>query len=188
MPQQSACFAVWIRRTARTLAEALAYCSTLDLAGARDWRLPDAKELHSIVDYTRIPAIDPAFSLSDPRAYLWSSTTHLEGAPPGDHEPRPFDRAGQLAVYAAIGPAMGKMEVPPGSGQRQWTDIHGAEAMRSDPKPDVAGRFPDGFGPQRDDVRSGNLALCVRSAVPLYQPPDLQDGASAAIMPSAPIA
>lgn len=119
-----------------------------------------------IVDYTRIPAIDPAFSLSDPLAYLWSSTTHLEAAPPGDHGPRPFDRAGQLAVYAEIGPAIGKMEVPPGFGQRQWTDIHGAEAMRSDPKPDVAGRFPDGFGPQRDDVRSGNLALCVRSAVP----------------------
>jgi len=69
---------------------------------------------------------------------------------------------GQLAIYAAIGRAMGKMEMPPGSGNQQWMDVHGAGAMRSDPKADVTGKFPDGFGPQNDDVRGRNLTLCVR--------------------------
>ena len=35
--------------------EALNWCESLDYAGATDWRLPDIKELHSIVDYTRSP-------------------------------------------------------------------------------------------------------------------------------------
>ncbi|MCP4793329.1 MAG: DUF1566 domain-containing protein, partial [Actinomycetia bacterium] len=47
--------------------QALAACDVLVLGGADDWRLPDAKELQSIVDYTRSPdttksaAIDPVF-------------------------------------------------------------------------------------------------------------------------------
>ncbi len=35
---------------------ALSYAANLKLAGHTDWRLPNAKELQSIVDYTRIPA------------------------------------------------------------------------------------------------------------------------------------
>ena len=48
-------------------AEALAFCEALTFAGHDDWRLPDAKELQGIVDYTRSPstsgspAIDPIF-------------------------------------------------------------------------------------------------------------------------------
>ena len=37
----------------KTWEEALAYCETLTLAGPTDWRLPDIKELMSIVDNTR---------------------------------------------------------------------------------------------------------------------------------------
>ena len=51
---------------------ALNYCDNLTLAGHDDWRLPDVRELHSIVDYGRNvapypPAIDPVFD-----AGLWS--------------------------------------------------------------------------------------------------------------------
>jgi hypothetical protein len=56
---------------------ALNYCDSLSLAGDDDWRLPNVRELHSIVDYDRYdPAIDPVFgALSS--AY-WSSTSLLD--------------------------------------------------------------------------------------------------------------
>lgn len=156
---------MWQRRDdgrARTWIEALVSCNTLILQEASDWRLPNAKELHSIVDYTRNPAIDPRFALSNTTAYLWSSTTHLEAPPGPETIDRPFTHTGELAVYAAIGPALGYMELPPGSGQRRWVDAHGAGAMRSDPKDIGAATYPFGFGPQHDDVRGRNLSLCVR--------------------------
>jgi hypothetical protein len=46
-------------------SEALEYCEDLTLVGNGDWRLPDAHDLQSIVDYSRSPdatssaAIDP---------------------------------------------------------------------------------------------------------------------------------
>ena len=54
--------------------EALAYCENLSLAGHDDWRLPNVRELQSIVDYGRHdPAIDPVFeAVSDS---YWSSTS-----------------------------------------------------------------------------------------------------------------
>jgi hypothetical protein len=76
---------MWQRKndgTAKSWSAALSYCTHLSLAGYSDWRLPHAKELHSLVDYNRIPAIDPLFQLSDQTAYLWSSTTHLEAPLP----------------------------------------------------------------------------------------------------------
>ncbi len=156
---------VWQRRSvagALSWTDALAYCDGLSLGGHRDWRVPNAKELHSIVDYSRIPAISPLFGLSDRLAYLWSSTTHLEGPPPATERNRAFSKTGELAVYAAIGPAMGYMEAPPGSGRRRWLDVHGAGAMRSDPKTASPDSFPFGFGPQGDDIRGHNHVLCVR--------------------------
>lgn len=54
--------------------EALAYCESLSFAGHDDWRLPNALELESIVDYARsAPAIDPVFGALG--SYYWSSTS-----------------------------------------------------------------------------------------------------------------
>lgn len=147
---------------ARPWEAALAYCAALRLDGHADWRVPDAKELHSIVDYGRIPAIDPLFTLTDPGSYVWSSTTHLESPPPPG-QPRPFSVPGELAVYFAFGPALGRMEAPPGSGAFRWMDVHGAGAQRSDPKTARPGEWPRGFGPQGDDVRGYNQVRCVRT-------------------------
>jgi hypothetical protein len=137
--------------------EALNYCETLDYAGYDDWRLPDVKELQSIVDYTRSPdttgsaAIDPLFessSITDEAgqpdyAFYWSSTTHVNM------------RGGMNAAYVAFGRATGYM----GAG---WLDVHGAGAQRSDPKTGDPGAYPMGHGPQGDAIRIYNYARCVR--------------------------
>jgi hypothetical protein len=93
--------------------QALAYAANFKLAGHSDWRLPNAKELQSIVDYTRAPAItqSPAISplfqvtkLGDgDYPFFWTSTTHLDGPP---------DRRGSAAVYIAFGRATGWMQPP----------------------------------------------------------------------------
>ncbi len=141
--------------------EALAYAQDLTLAGHSDWRLPNAKELQSIVDYTRIPAVDPIFSISKladgDHPWYWSSTTHLDGPP---------DRQGDAAVYVALGRATGWMAMPPGSRNRRLMDVHGAGAQRSDPKTGDASAFPQGRGPQGDVIRIQNFVLAVRTAGP----------------------
>lgn len=53
----------------------LQYCEELTLGGYTDWRLPNIRELNSIVDYGRLaPAINPIFTCG-PQDYFWSSTT-----------------------------------------------------------------------------------------------------------------
>jgi hypothetical protein len=59
----------------RTWESALSYCEALDLAGRTDWRLPDIRELQSIVDDGRyLPAINPAFSCEN--SFYWSGSTY----------------------------------------------------------------------------------------------------------------
>ena len=144
----------------RNWQQALGYCATLRLAGKGDWRLPNAKELHTIMDYSRAPATDRSAALaqplmaSSPELYFWSSTTISDGPPEA--------RYGK-AVYFAFGRAMGWMQMPPGSGQARLIDVHGAGAQRADFKSGDPAQYPKGFGPQGDDVRILNAVRCVRS-------------------------
>jgi hypothetical protein len=56
-----------------TWCGALAYCEGLSFAGHDDWRLPNVRELQSILDYGRLsPSIDPVFRAL---RYYWSSTS-----------------------------------------------------------------------------------------------------------------
>jgi len=133
--------------------------------GHNDWRLPNAKELQSIVDYTRAPAvtrspaIDPVFQttqLSDGEyPFFWSGTTHLDG--PREHQ-------GRSAVYVCFGRATGWMQFPPGRGEHRLLDVHGAGAQRSDPKTGDPAAFPHGRGPQGDVVRIHNFVRVVRDS------------------------
>jgi hypothetical protein len=155
--------------------------------GHDDWRMPDVKELQSIIDYTRSPdttqsaAIDPLFTCTGITneagqadfPFYWTSTTHAGAGGRGD-----------TADYMAFGRAMGYM-VPgapppagPGAGAPsaggplaststeggKWMDVHGAGAQRSDPKIGDPAEFPYGRGPQGDAIRIYNYVRLVRDA------------------------
>ncbi len=113
-------------------ASALAYAEESTLAGHSDWRLPNVKELQSIVDYNRAPnssdpskegaAIDPIFQCSDfinakgvkDYPYFWSSTSARFRKGSGFF----------YAWYVAFGRAV----------NGQGEDSHGAGGIRFDTK------------------------------------------------------
>lgn len=137
--------------------------------GHNDWRLPNAKELHSIVDfgnspdYNGLPAIDTAYFLCssitneagiNDYPYYWTSTTHETVG----------TQSGTTAAYIAFGRALGF-----DSYQNQWVDIHGAGSQRNDPKVPppyaapyqlIAGGWA--FGPDKIASRGSNFVRVVR--------------------------
>ena len=141
--------------------EALNYAENYEFAGYSDWRLPNVKELQSIVDYSRSPntsdsaAIDPIFNCSEivneagqkDYPFYWSSTTHSNWS---------TDMNGRNASYVSFGRAMGYMD-------GKWMDVHGAGAQRSDPKIGNPKDWPEGHGPQGDAQRINNYVRLVRN-------------------------
>ncbi len=63
--------------TSQVWNDAVSYCDALDWGGYTDWRLPDVKELYSIVDTRRtFPSTDPAAFPQTPLSYFWSSSSY----------------------------------------------------------------------------------------------------------------
>jgi len=138
--------------------EALEYCEKLVLSGYSDWRLPNTKELQSIVDYTRSPqtsnspAIDPVFytsEINDPNGnknypFFWTSTVHLDWRNPE-----------KWAAYICFGDCQWKMN---------WRlmDVHWAWSQRSDPKSWKQNDYPKYWWPQWDVRYVYNYVRCVR--------------------------
>lgn len=150
--------------------DAVSQCEAASTATHEDWRLPNAKELQSIVDYTRSPvthaqaAIDPVYfnstSFSNEEGETdwgsyWASSSHVN-----------YTGDGSNAAYVSFGRSLGYMN---GS----LLDVHGAGAQRSDDKVSVAGEHgalsangANGIfyykGPQGDILRDNNMVRCVR--------------------------
>jgi len=149
--------------------EALEFAEDATTAGYSNWRLPNAKELQSIVDYTRSPttsnsaAIDPLFDCSSiidgngntNYPHYWTGTTHANWS---------TNNSGAWAAYVCFGEAQGWMEQPPMSGNFTLMDVHGAGAQRSDPKAGDPADYPYGHGPQGDVVYVYNYVRLVRDA------------------------
>lgn len=156
--------------------DALAYAEGKEFAAYSDWRLPNAKELQSIVDYTRSPAttnsaaIDPLFSCTPitneanevDYPWYWSSTTHA-------HE---GENSGSAAAYVAFGKSLGNMpknqgmnrkrEGKPGSkphqGEQKGKNARGHQAQKQENNIKEPANWVDihGAGSQRSDPKSGN--------------------------------
>ncbi len=157
--------------------EALHYAENYEFAGYTDWRLPDVKELQSIVDYTRSPgttnsaAIDPLFSCSEIKneagqadyPFYWSSTTHA-------HSSRSSaDIKGGNAAYVSFGRAMGNMSPgamrrPPPNGRRKGMrpppppPNRRTDEMRNKNNFSAGWLDVHGAGAQRSDPKTGNPA------------------------------
>ena len=60
-------------------ADALSWAVGLTFAGKSDWRIPNIKELMSIVDYSEYgPSIDETFFPNTQSYFYWSSTTDVD--------------------------------------------------------------------------------------------------------------
>lgn len=128
--------------------EALEYANESELAGYSDWRLPNTKELQSIVDYekTTIPAIDEDyFFCTNSDSWFWTSTTQ------GDFK--------YTACYIAFGKAYSKDN----SSATEYFDWHGAGAQRSDPKAGSVDDYIMESDNAADEIRINNYVRLVRN-------------------------
>lgn len=156
-----------------TWSNALAWvqaCNATNYLGHNDWRLPNAKELHTLFDYTRSPdttasaAIDTNFvctAITNEAGqadfpWYWSGSTLIGGPNNAD------------GVYLCFGRSMGFMF-------GGWVDAHGAGAQRSDAKGGsltnnarytyVSNGYYAANAPQGDAVRIYNFVRPVRGGL-----------------------
>lgn len=138
--------------------EALEYADKSELAGYSDWRLPNVKELQSLVDYekTTFPAINTdyfnttlsTFESIDDAYYFWTGTTQ------GDFK--------WTGAYIAFAQAWSKKN----SDATEYFDWHGAGAQRSDPKAGEPEDYELASDMASDYISIDNWVRLVRDAKP----------------------
>ncbi len=159
--------------------EALAYAEEMNskkYLGHSDWRVPNAKELQSIVDYSRSPlstqspAIDPVFNTStitdeagvEDYPFYWTSTTHENSA---------SENCGGAGAYVAFGRSLGNMAAMMGQGQGQMGGAPGqgqgqmggrpgmtqgeGQGQRQRPEGMGNGERPEGMGQRPEGMGNG---------------------------------
>ena len=158
-------------RSGMNWQEALAWVQTKNAEnylGYSDWRMPNAKEMQSIIDYTRSPdttssaAIDPVFNATQitneagqaDYPWYWTGTTHVSS-----------NGSAGNGAYVCFGRATGYW-------QNQWEDVHGAGCQRSDSKSGdlstmsgyvyVSDGYYFNLAPQGDAARIDNYVRLVR--------------------------
>lgn len=154
-------------KTGYNWKEALAFVQTKNsenYLGYNDWRLPNVKELQSLLDYSKSPATDGTAAIDDlfvcteitveddskDFPFYWSGTTHENMT------------NGNYASYVCFGTAYGFMSDP--MNNYNLLDVHGAGSQRSDPKEGDPADYPTGYGPQGDVIRIYNYVRLVRDA------------------------
>ena len=141
---------MWVKNDSKVgmnWEDALAYAENSNYAGYSDWRLPNVKELQSIVDYSGVfPALNTTmFNITGivneagnaDYPYFWTSTSAGSDRVSGMY----------FADYVAFGYAV----------DHDGNDIHGAGAVRFDTK------VKDGPSPQNEE-RIYNYVRLVRDA------------------------
>ncbi len=135
-------------------SDALQYAENATLAGYSDWRLPNIKELQSIVDYSRAPSLDEVQAAIDP---LFNSTPFVNEAGEDDYG---YYWSGTSAAIAEGKPYLYAWYVAFGRAtNNNGADQHGAGAVRLDTKSKSGKHSKKG-----DAVRGENFVRLVRNA------------------------
>jgi len=165
-------------QTADDFDDAISVCESATTGDFTDWRLPNIKELHSILDYTRSPSATSSPAI-DTDAF--NSTSFINEA--GDTDWGAYWTSSALLNYLGRGNKGAYITFGRGMGNiNEITDVHGAGAQRSDYKT-VAGRDNANVttitaddnatfgttayisGPQGDIIRvEHNYVRCVRES------------------------